>query len=499
MSGTQIVPTPTFDEIPSPLYRPGSYMEVRPNFANIGILPFPARNLIIGQMLGTGNATAGVIYPNITRPAEATALFGAGSIAEGMVIAYLNSGCQIPLDVVAVADAGAATKAALPFTVAGAWTQAGTPAIAVAGKRYAIGSQATDTPTTVAAAFVAAINADPQTPVVAANVAGVVTLTAKNAGVAGNDISLVVSPATGDTLPSGMTITPGAVTAGATNPTISDVISAITGLWYSGMAMAWQDTVNLQALAAELARRFKATVRQDGIAFACLTGTYSQALAAIPNINSQFVAPLPMTQPGSPPWAVSASFLGVASQKLMEDPSLQLGDLALPGIVGPQRTNLLDDTEQELMLAGKGSTFNVLRDGTVTLQRVVSSYTSNAQGVADSTTWFDIMETAVATRIRYDWRTYFRDLYPTNKLAPDGSLAAEYNTNVCTPRRAGASWTARLMAYAKAGWVMNETADARAAIFKIDPNDKNRLDYQVQYTRIGNLIVDSGVLMFAAS
>ena len=53
-----------------------------------------------------------------------------------------------------------------------------------------------------------------------------------------------------------------------------------------------------------------------------------------------------------------------------------------------------------------------------------------------------------------------------------------------------------MMAYAKAGWIQNETADSRAALFRIDATDRNRLDYQVQYTRSGNLIVDAGVLMF---
>lgn len=500
MSGTQIVPNPTFNEIPSPLYRPGSYMEVRPNFANIGILPFPARNLIVGQRLAAVTGSWGVVIPDITRPAQATQIFGAGSMGEAMVFAYLNSGCQIPLDVIAIPDAGAATAATLLLAVTGTWSVAGTLRLLFGGRRYSLGVAAADTPATVAAAVAALVNADTQSPFSAVVGASPnnnqITLTAKNLGAAGNDLQAIIESVT--EVPGSLAMDSSVPQAGATNPTVN-LSGLIGGSWYTGVAIAWQDTANLQAMAAELTRRFTATVREDCIAYTCLTGTYSQALAAIPNINSQFIAALPMTQPGSPPWVVSASLLGVASQKLMEDPSLQLADLALPGIIGPQRTNLLDDTEQELMLAGKGSTFNVLRDGTVTLQRVVSTYTSNAQGIADSTTWFDIMETAVASRIRYDWRNYFKLLYPSNKLAPDGSLAAEYNTNVCTPRRAGASWTARLMAYAKAGWVMNETTDARAAIFKIDPNDPNRLDYQVQYTRIGNLIVDAGVLMFAAS
>ena len=84
-------------------------------------------------------------------------------------------------------------------------------------------------------------------------------------------------------------------------------------------------------------------------------------------------------------------------------------------------------------------------------------------------------------------------------LAPDGSLAAEYNSDVCTPSKANGAWAGRMLTYAKNGWIVNETADARAAQFKINANDPNRLDYQVQYTRIGNLIVDAGVLQFVAA
>jgi len=506
MSGStsqDVVPNIIFPtEIPpTPYYRPTTLVAVVPNYGSVGILPIPARNLIIAQMTSAGTATPGAINQNIIQPAQATALFGPGSMAEGVVIGYLSTprGANIPLDVIGISDAGGATKASVTVTFAGTYTAAGTPALNICGVRFYTGTLTTDTPTTTASEFAALVNADPQMPVTATTAAGVMTLTAKNAGTEANAINVVVSPAPGDALPAGMTVTVGSVTAGATNPNISAPISAITGLWYTGICAPFQDTTNVGLLTAELARRYTATVRQDARAYLCLTGTYSQGVAAAGAINSQYVAALPMTAPGSMPWQVAGAMLGVAEPSLIADPSLELVDVPLPGIVGPQRANTLTDQEQELMLAGGGSTYNVAADGTVSIQRLVSTYMSNSAGVTDRNTWLPMCEEAVASRIRYDWRTYFKDTYPANKLAPDGSLAAQYNPNVCTPNRAKASWSARMLVYAKQGWIVNETADAQAAVFKIDANDRNRLDYQVQYTRIGNLIVSAGVLEFAAS
>ena len=499
MSGTTVVPSITFNEIPSPLYVPGSYVEVRPNFTNVGILPFPARNLIVGQMLSSGNATPNAINQNIVQPQQATALFGAGSHAEGMVIAYQQAGNTIPLDVIGISDAAGSAKAVFSLTVGGTWTTAGTTAIGVCGVRLATGTVTSDTPSTTATELAALINANAQLPVVATVAGGVITLTARNAGLAGNDISIISCPAAGDVLPAGMTITITQTTSGATNPSIASAISAITGLWYTGIAMPYQDSTNIALLTAELTRRFTALVKEDARAYICLTGTYSQALSAIEAIDSQFVVTLPMTQPQSPPWAVAASLLAVVEGSLVQDPSLQLAELALPGIAGPVRANLLNETEQQMMLAGNGSTFNCGRDGGVTLSRVVCAYTSNAAGVADGQTYFDVMEVAVASRIRYDWRSYRKLMFPNYKLAPDGSTAAQYNSNVVTPSRMMGAWAARMMVYAQSGWIENEVADARAAVFKIDANDRNRLDYSVQYTRIGNLIVDAGVLEFTAN
>ena len=493
MSGT-LAPVIAFNEIPYVWEVPGEYVEVVPNYQNVGALPWPARDLIIAQKLPSGTATAAVAYP-VTRPQDATALFGAGSQAEAMAIAWLAANQNgTPLDVMGLADNGT-SKASGTFTIAGAWTAAGTPAIEIGSTRYFVPAASTDTPTTIAAAFMAAINADPQTPVVATVAAGVLTLTAKNAGLEGNNINLWVSPAFGDVLPAGMTIAVAVMAGGATNPSIAAAIAAISGNWYTGISMPYQDSTNIGLLGAELARRYTAMVRQDGLGFVCCTGTLAQQIAAANNTNRPLIYEVGITNPRSLPWALAASLQGVAARELTNDPARQLRGLVLPGILGSRTTDRRIPAEEQQMLVGGVSTVRTSRDGTVTIQSLVSTYTTNSQGVADPA-WHDLHDAAVASRIRYDWRTYFALTYPRSKLADDGTVAAEVDPTVVTPNRAAASWASRLMVYERNGWVENAQTMARRARLARDPNNRNRLNASQPYQRIGNTKVLAGQLQF---
>ncbi len=493
MSGT-IAPVIAFNEIPYVWEVPGEYMEIVPNYQNTGPLPWPARDLIIAQKLTTGSATLATPYP-VTRPQDATALFGAGSQAEAMAIAWLAANqAGTPLEVIALADNGT-SKASGTFTIGGSWTAPGTPAIEVGAARYYVPAASADTPTTIAAALMAAINADLQAPVVATVAAGVLTVTAKNTGAEGNNINLWVSPAFGDVLPVGMTIAIAAMSAGATNPSIAAAISAIVGNWYTGISMPYQDSSNIALLGAELARRYTAMVRQDGLGFVCLTGTLSQQLSAGSNADRQFIYAPGMTNPRGLPWAIAASLQGVAARELTNDPARQLRGLVLPGILGSRPTDRRIPTEEQQMLVGGVSTLRTTRDGTVTIQKLVSTYTINNQGVIDPA-WHEIHDAAVGSRVRHDWRTYVALTYPRAKLADDGTVAAEADQTVVTPNRMAASWASRMMVYERNGWIEGAQVLARQARFVRDPNNRNRLNASQPIKRIGNMQVLAGQMQF---
>ena len=487
--------TPSFDQIPYTIQRPGEYVEIKPVYNNLGPLPFPARALIIGQKIASAPGATLVINNNVQRPADATGAYGAGSQIDRMATAYFAANSTVPVDVVAVSPATGATAASGTITVSGAWTQAGTIAVGVSGVRVQAGFASTDSVTAVAADWVAAANAIPSLPVTAANVAGVITLTAKDPGLGGNAIRIKLNPAPGDTLPPGMTATVVAMSGGATDPDITTVWPVIAGTWYTDIVIAWSGAPNLAGFSAELVRRYGAMVRQDAHGYFGSSGSFGAALAIQAETNGQYMTFLPIRNPHSTPWETAASLAGVCAAKSLDDPARQLRGLALPGIVGPDPNDAFNSTEQELLLEGGCSTFGVHTDGTVVLQRVVTTYLTNSQGVADPA-WHDIMTPKTATRVRYDWRTYFALTYPRNKLADDGSLAAEYDPTVCTPRRAAGSWAARYLVYAKAGWLESEEANIKAAVFARDVTDRNRLNAKQPIQIIGNQMILAAQIQF---
>jgi phage tail sheath gpL-like len=499
-SNTNAPPTIDFSEIPANWQVPGSNIEVKAGYGSLGLLPFPARILVIGQLGPGSTAAAGVIITNVTSALSVRGLVGPGSMLDRMLTLLLPVSGDVPVDVLPIADANSSTAAQWAILASGTVSSAsgGTLAFNVAGTRVTQGCLPGDTAATDATELAASINANPLLPVTAVwtGPTGLVTVTAKNKGLAGNDILIVPNPLPGDTTPPGLTVTVTQTVQGATNPALSGLLTAFSNAWYTDIVMPWQDSANVASALAESERRFLAMIRKDVRIHYGITGTYSQQLSAAANANGRFLYASPMYLPQTEPYVIAAVAAGICASQLTNDPSLQLDQIAMPGVVGPMPANLPDDNEKQMLLVGGCSVFRVERNGTVTMERYVSTYTTNAQGMAD-TAWHDVMEQAVASRIRYDWRVYFRTLYPANKLAPDGSLAAQ-NANVVTPKRAAASWAARLTFYARLGWVVNEAADAQtsSSTFQIDPNDPNTLQYQLYYTRIGNLIDDAGQLIF---
>lgn len=496
-SAGEIMP---FDEIPARQDLPGEFVEIQPNYNNSGLLPYPARILLMAQKLSAGS---GIVQKptQVIRATDGAALGGAGSMADQMVRAQFAAQTSVPVDLILVDDAESAAKATGTIVVGGTWTASGTFPVEIAGVYIGVGYLGSDTPTTVAENLAAAVNAyTPALPVTAAAATGTVTFTAVHGGLEGNEIRLEVGALAGDSMAAGMTATVTQMSGGATNPSIDGIITAINGILYSGIICPWQDETNQQALAEELDRRYGAMVRLDGTGYSVYTGTFSTIQTTKSYVNGKCLCAEGVTNPPTVPWAIASAFGGIAEAKLTDDPARQLRDLALPGIIGSRPVDYFDDEERELLLEGGVSTFTELVDGTMVLERVVSTYLTNAEGVPDPA-WHDIMVSKVMTRVRYDWRNYWALLYPRAKLAPDGSIAAQSDPSVVTPKRAAGSWAARCRLYEEQGWLTDMTAGqmlARQATFIIDPNNKNRLLGTQPVNIIGNMMTLADIITFQA-
>jgi phage tail sheath gpL-like len=492
-----------FNQIPMNILVPGNYYEADPLYSNTGLLEFPAKIVIFAQKTAAGTATALKIYPLLS-PAQATNLCGAGSIGEGQCLAVLATKPTIPFYLICVADAAGSNAATGKFIVGGNWSTSGVLPLYIAGVRIEVPVAATDSAVDVAANAAALIQevSMPSLPVTAAQggagQTSQVLLTAVNAGSEGNSIHLAVAAGPNDMLPAGMTCATGGsggMSGGTINPNITQIIDVIGSIWYTDIIQPWSDAANLLALATELDNRFNAMAGLDAYSYATLYGSYGQILTAKAAMNSRFRSTLAITNPPTPPWIMTAAMGARAAQSTFNDPSKQCRGLVLPGVVAPHASDRYTWEEQQLLLGNGLCTFDVLTDGTVVLQRLVSENLTDNTGTL-TTAWQDINAAKVATRIRYDWKAYVNLTYPSNKLADDGSLAAEYDPTVATPNRMQGSWAARCNVYGKAGWIEDVQNQVRSSNFSIDANNKNRMNATQPYTRVGNLMVLAGALQF---
>lgn len=492
----------TFDEIPYDWQEPGTYVEVRPNYRGVGILPWPVKALIAGPLTDEAAMAPGEVR-EITRDEDAAVLFGARSLAVKAVAAFRRKNRIAPLFVTGLADADGAVKAAGTVTFTGAVSVATVLRFTIDGTPVRCTVAPGDDVAAMATALAAALNAEPTLPVTAAAALGVVTITSVHGGEIGNEIDVRVDTRA-QPVPSGLTVDVSGMANGSGNPDLQDVLDLIAGDWYTAFVNPWTDATNMGALATDMKARYEAMSKRDCHAFAFKAGTYGQLVTFGALTNSPFISKGGAKRPRSHPFTFASSMAGLASFHLANDPARQLRSLTLDGAIGWDAEDAFTEEEQNLLLGQGISTFDRIGDGTITVSRMITSYKVSNLGVADRA-WMDIMVPATASRIRYDWAGYVSLLYPRAKLIPDENTAAftappgsgqGAGNSVVTPRRMHASWAARCREYGNRAWLQDVERTIEESRFEIDPDDGNRMNARQQIKIVGNLMVLAGALEF---
>lgn len=492
-----------FDEIPFDWLEPGAFLEVKPNYRNLGILPWPELNVIVSQKLAAGTL-APLTLVEYTRAGQEIAWFGQGSVGAQHVAAFKAANKTSPIFVMAMADAGGAVAATGTITFAGALAATTVLYFRIGAKQVRFTANAGATMTQLATALKDAINADTSLLVTAASALGVVTCTARNGGEVGNEIDIRVDTKA-QVLPSGLTAAIVAMAGGAGNPVLQEALDAIGDLWVTKLGHPWADATNMAAGAAWSGGRYMALAKKDVHVFTAKRGSFAQLGTFGELTNSPFMTLAGLDKSPTPAWVISGALQGVCSFHLTNDPARQLRSLVLPGVIAPDLPDQFTDTERELLLRKGMSTFNCLADGTVTISRVITSYKQSNLGVADRA-WMDIMVPATMSRIRYDWAGYMTLLYPRAKLTDDDAAAAlvgrpddeseDPGNAVATPGRVKASWAARCKLYGDRAWIEDIERTVKESVFQRNGADKNRLDSRQQVRIVGNLMVLAGSLEF---
>lgn len=409
----------SFNSIPVGLRVPGQLIEFDASRATNGLPILPNRILVIGQKLAAGSAAA--LAPVVVAQADqANALFGRGSMLARMVRAVKAADRYSECVVIPFADLDAGTAATGTITVTGPATSSATLALMIAGQRVPVVIASGNSADNAATAIGAAINAALDLPVTATVNAAVVTLTARHKGTAGNDIDVRHSHYQGEDLPAGIGITIAAMDDGAGDPDYATVWPVVGDSNYRTIIIGTATATTLGATKTELDDRWGPLRMLESMAYAAKTGNQAAASAFGGALNSQLISVIGTGTSPTPPWEFAASYGGICGYYSHIDAARPLQTLSLPGVIGPKEGARFTRAERELLLRDGIATFTADQDGTVRIERAITTWQTNAAGLED-TAYLDMETVHTLAFFRQALRIRIATKFPRHKLGSDGN------------------------------------------------------------------------------
>lgn len=475
-----------FNEIPSALRRPGTYVEFDNRLAGNASINFKV--LVIGQRLAAGTVAAGV-PTRVNAGDQAEEYFGRGSMLAEQVKAIKVAEQFMETWVIALDEDGAGAAALGTITATGAATINGTLAIYIAGKRVRVGVSAADSQDTIATAIAAAINADTTLPVTAA-VNGVTTnqvdLTCRWKGETGNDIDLRMNYFDEKT-PTGVVMTFGDMAGGTGNPDITATIAAMGDEWYNWIVMPFTDAANLTVLETELDSRW-GPMRQIGMrAFTAYRGSHAVTGTYGSGRNNPHITSMGTNISPEPPYIWASVNAIIGAKFLSIDPARPLQRLKLPGLKAPVKEKRWTDTERNQLLFDGIATYTVDNSGNVMIERQITMYQENTAGIADDS-YLNINTPETLERIRFEQRAMFAQKYPRHKLAED-TMRVPAGQAIMQPKVAKAELLVLYLEMEDKGWVQDYEGYKETLLSEVDASDRDRLNIYDSPQLVGQLRV----------
>jgi phage tail sheath gpL-like len=467
----------SFNSIPINLRLPGAWAEIVNSQAISGLAAMPSRLLVWGQVLAGGSAPVNqpILVPSGGSP---DAMFGNGSMLSQMCKAIKAANPWTEMWAMPLQDSGAGTAAVDTITVAGAATAAGTQTFYVNGVPVQFAVTSGMTGAQAAAALQAAIAAItvPQ-PLTATVALAVVTVTAAHKGAdAGNGISLLAQLYPSDTIVPGLTFTVAQTTAGAGNPSLTAALANLGHTWFTDWVMPYTDAASLAALDTQMESLWGPMAMQDARAYGAVSGTVGtlSAFCGTNTLNEKLLTLMGTNAPPQPPYIWAALYGAIGAYYLGIDPARPLQTLALPGLLAPPAANRFVPTDRNTLLYDGIATYTVDDGGNVLIEREVTTYRTNAAGVADPS-YLDLTTLANVAYLRYSMRARILQKYPRYKLAADGTQF-DAGQAVVTPSIIANELISLFDEWQAAGLVQNADQFKQQLIVQRDPNDVNTVD-----------------------
>lgn len=489
----------SFNEIPLDVRTFGSYIEFDGSRAVQGLAAQPHVALLIAQKIATGEMEPEVPYLISSADAGEVA-WGRGSIGSDMARAFKKQNPYTELWGVALDDPGGATAGAWTITFSAGTYTAGNAYVYIGGKRIVVAIADGIDQDAVATAVAAGITAAHSTlegglPVTAAAATNVVTLTARNKGTVLNGLDVRMNYNQGEEMPGGWgLVTIAQSVPGATDPDIDDAIAAIGAVQYHTIAHAFTDATNLTAIEAELLSRWGAMVQTEGHAYTAKAGSQGTLTTLGNTRNSAFSTIFGTGLSPTPPWTAAAIVAAVDARETQIDPLRPRQTLQLRGMLPPEPDERFTRAERNILLTDGISTFVVDTGGNCLIERLISTYQTNASAIPD-TTFLDVTTLRGLAYLRYSARARISSRYPRHKLADDGTDFAPGQA-IVTPGSIRAELLSLFKQWEYNGYVEGFDQFAEELIVERDGTDPNRVNARLNPDLINKFIVFAGQMQF---
>ena len=460
-----------FDNIPASIRKPGKYFEFNTKLAVRTLPGNLQKTLIVGQRLAAGTVLANVAV-DVFSDTDAATFFGRGSVAHLMARSALQANNYLALTMIALDDAGASVAATGTVTIAGPASAAGIVTLAVGDQTVVVAVAAADTATVIAAALVAQIAKQPDLPVTAAAVAGVITLTAKNKGVLGNGLKVSAVAAA-----AGVTVAVVAMAAGATDPTIATALATVFAAGHNIIISAWNDQTSLTALRTHLDAVSGPLEQRGAVGIFAHTGTLAASTTLAGLINSGRISGLLVPNGYEASFEVAAAYGAVVASE--EDPARPLNTLPLTGILANPLANRLGRVEQENALYNGITPSEVGPGEKVQIVRAITTYMLDPQGVPDIS-MLDLTTIRTLDYVRKACRERISLRFPREKLSAR------------TPDKVRSELLDVLYKLEELEIVQNVDLWKGQLIVERDLQDPNRLDAKIPTNVVNGLHVFAG-------
>lgn len=371
----------SFNQIPGGIKKPGIYIEQDTSLSKRALPSTARRILIVGQRIAAGTV-AELVPKQIFSEAEAAGFFGVGSQLHLMCKAAIERNPLADITAIALTDAGAGVAAAGTFTLTGPATSAGTIRVFVGDQSVDVAIASGDAAAAIAAAINTALNAKASLPVTSAAPAAVVTITAKNKGLCGNDIGMGYEI----TNAAGVGCAVVAMASGATDPTLQSALTVVLGTRYHLIVTPYNNQTDLATLKAHLATVSGPVEQRGCVGVYATTGALASATTLSGQTNGirqagAFARYTAATQKKTPSWQIAA--IAAAAISAVPDIAEPIKNLDMTGVALPAIADRLTRTEQETCLTGGVSPIEVGPGETPRLVRMPTTYITdgNAQPV----------------------------------------------------------------------------------------------------------------------